>query len=361
MMHLKIQKRKKQKNKFDIVIMAGGLGTRMRPISNVLPKPLIPLKERPILDHIMSSFIQNGFKKFYLIINHHSRLIKSYFHSIKNQKSKIFFNEEKTPLGTAGGLKLLNKTKNIQKFFVVTNCDTIYNVDYDEIIKSHAKLSNSITVVVTKENHKIPYGVCKINNNKISSIQEKPKFTYYANTGLYVLNRKILKLIPKNKFFDMTELITIGIKHGFKVGAYKISLKKLDRLREMAKYEKVLYKDFLKFELFKMIRIIPKLDIKSDSLVKGVNLEGLRVLGRPELFAKKYYDEGADEIIYQDVVASLYGKNTLLDVIEKTAKKYFYTLTVGGGIRTKDDIIKLLRAGADKVSINSAAVKNQIL
>ena len=107
-----------------------------------------------------------------------------------------------------------------------------------------------------------------------------------------------------------------------------------------------------------MVRIIPRLDIKSDSLVKGVNLEGLRVLGRPEIFAKKYYEEGADEIIYQDVVASLYGKNTLLNVIEKTAKNIFIPLTVGGGIRTKDDIVKLLKAGADKVSVNSAAVKN---
>ena len=231
------EKRKRQKHKFDIVIMAGGLGTRMKPISNVLPKPLIPLKERPILDHIMSSFIQNGFKRFFLIINHHSRLIRSYFHSIKNQKSQIFFNEEKTPLGTAGGLKLLNR-KKISKNFFVTNCDTIYNVDYDEIIKSHTKLSNLITVVVTKENHKIPYGVCKIDNNKISSIKEKPKITYFANTGLYVLNSKVLNLIPKNKFFDMTELISKVIKNKMKVGAFKISPKNWTDLGEIARYEK---------------------------------------------------------------------------------------------------------------------------
>ncbi|MBH90522.1 MAG: imidazole glycerol phosphate synthase subunit HisF [Candidatus Marinimicrobia bacterium] len=107
-----------------------------------------------------------------------------------------------------------------------------------------------------------------------------------------------------------------------------------------------------------MFRVIPKLDIKGDSLVKGVNLEGLRVLGRPELFAKKYYDEGADEIIYQDMVASLYGKNTLFEIVEKTAKNILIPLSVGGGIRSIDDIIKLLKAGADKVCINSAAVKN---
>lgn len=105
-------------------------------------------------------------------------------------------------------------------------------------------------------------------------------------------------------------------------------------------------------------RIIPKLDIKNDSLVKGINLEGLRVLGSPASFAKKYYEEGADEIIYQDVVASLYGKNTLLDLVEKTAKNIFIPLTVGGGVRSNEDITKLLNAGADKISINSAAVHN---
>ena len=107
----------------------------------------------------------------------------------------------------------------------------------------------------------------------------------------------------------------------------------------------------------KHIRVIPRLDIKGPNLVKGIHLEGLRVLGKPERFAKLYYEQGADELIFQDTVASLYQRNSLTDIVEKTANEIFIPLTVGGGLRTLDDINEVLRAGADKVSINTAAVK----
>ena len=108
-------------------------------------------------------------------------------------------------------------------------------------------------------------------------------------------------------------------------------------------------------------RIIPRLDIKGPNLVKGMHLEGLRVLGKPEDFAKFYYENGADELIYQDVVASLYGRNSLHEVISKTAEKIFIPLTVGGGIKTVEDISNILRSGADKVCINTAAIKDPSL
>ncbi len=108
----------------------------------------------------------------------------------------------------------------------------------------------------------------------------------------------------------------------------------------------------------KYIRIIPRLDIKGPNLVKGIHLEGLRVLGKPEDFAKLYYEQGADELIYQDTVASLYQRNSLTDIITRTAEDIFIPITVGGGLRTLEDINKVLRAGADKVSINTAAIKN---
>jgi cyclase len=106
------------------------------------------------------------------------------------------------------------------------------------------------------------------------------------------------------------------------------------------------------------IRIIPRLDIKGPNLVKGIHLEGLRVLGKPEQFARFYYEQGADELLYMDVVASLYGRNSLLDMISRTAQDIFIPLTVGGGLRTLEDIRAVLRAGADKVSLNTAVIRS---
>ena len=104
------------------------------------------------------------------------------------------------------------------------------------------------------------------------------------------------------------------------------------------------------------VRIIPRLDIKGPNLVKGIHLEGLRVLGKPERFARYYYENGADELLYMDVVASLYQRNSLLDIVARTAREIFIPLTVGGGLRTLEDIRAALRAGADKVSLNTAAI-----
>ena len=109
------------------------------------------------------------------------------------------------------------------------------------------------------------------------------------------------------------------------------------------------------------LRIIPRLDIKGPNLVKGIHLEGLRVLGKPEHFAKYYYEQGADELFYQDVVASLYGRNSLHDIVSKTAKEIFIPLTVGGGIRNVENIASILRVGADKVSMNTAVISNPAL
>ncbi len=108
----------------------------------------------------------------------------------------------------------------------------------------------------------------------------------------------------------------------------------------------------------KTIRVIPRLDIKGPNLVKGIHLEGLRVLGKPSDFAKYYYEQGADELMFMDVVASLYERNSLHDIISETAKKIFIPITVGGGLRSISDIKEVLRVGADKVCLNTAVIKN---
>ena len=107
----------------------------------------------------------------------------------------------------------------------------------------------------------------------------------------------------------------------------------------------------------KKIRLIPRLDIKGPNLIKGIHLEGLRVMGDPQEFARRYYEQGADELLYVDVVASLYGRNSLHDIIERAARDVFVPLTVTGGVRSVDDVRKILRSGADKVGINTAATK----
>jgi cyclase len=107
----------------------------------------------------------------------------------------------------------------------------------------------------------------------------------------------------------------------------------------------------------KSVRLIARLDVKGENLIKGVHLEGLRVVGAPQEFAQRYYEEGADELIYMDIVASLYGRSNLVDIVRRTAHDVFIPLTVGGGIRSANDVSNLLHAGADKVAINTAAVR----
>lgn len=113
----------------------------------------------------------------------------------------------------------------------------------------------------------------------------------------------------------------------------------------------------MKNTLNKPIRLIARLDVKGENLIKGVHLEGLRVIGAPQEFAKRYYEQGADELIYMDIVASLYGRSNLIDIVRRTANDVFVPMTVGGGVRTVEDVGNLLRAGADKIAINTAAVR----
>lgn len=212
----------KNYNKNKVIIMAGGKGSRLRPFTNSLPKPLIPIGNKTALERIVDNFKDNGFNHFYFSINYKSKLIKAYIQELKQQKNiKINFIEEKFPLGTAGSLKLLNKS--IRNDFFVINCDSLIKVDFLNIINYHKLHNNFITVVVSMKNIEVPYGIFNIKKNgRFSKIIEKPNYKHLVNIGLYVINPKILKLIPKNKKFDFNELIYNAKKNKFKVGLFPI-------------------------------------------------------------------------------------------------------------------------------------------
>ena len=203
-----------------VVIMAGGKGTRLQPSTYILPKPLIPIQGKAIIEHIIVEFKKYGIQKYYVSLNYKSTLIKAFFSEL-DLDCKIKFLNENKPLGTAGSLKLLEKNK-IESFIVI-NCDTIIKTDFNEFLKFHKKNKNDISVIGSINRLAIPYGVCEIGKNqKLKKIEEKPKIDFLANTGCYLINKKILKLIPKNKYYDFTDLITSAIKKRYKVGLYPI-------------------------------------------------------------------------------------------------------------------------------------------
>lgn len=212
----------KQAKKINIpvVINAGGRGTRLEPFTKVLPKPLIPIGDYPIIEHIMQRFEAFGCKKFYSIVNYKKQLIKAYFKESDN-KYNITCIDENNPLGTAGGLSLLKGKINGNFFFV--NCDTLLISDYSEILDFHIKNNGALTLVCATKKIDIPFGVIKTNNrNEFHSIQEKPSYNFLTNIGFYIINEKVLKDIPNNKRIDMPEVIELEKKKGRKVFVYSV-------------------------------------------------------------------------------------------------------------------------------------------
>lgn len=211
--------RSKIKN-IPVVIMAGGKGTRMEPFTKILPKPLVPIHEKPIIEHIIESFISAGCNDFYLSVNYKSRILKAYFEEV-DSNYKINFVEEKEPLGTAGSLRLLDNKFDYP--FFVTNCDIIVKADYLSLYEFHKKGNYDVTVVASAKEYVIPYGTCELNKDgHLSHINEKPKYDFLINTGLYVLSPEILSLIPKDSFYHITHLIEDAKNKGKKVGVFPI-------------------------------------------------------------------------------------------------------------------------------------------
>ena len=203
-----------------VVIMAGGKGSRLEPFTNVLPKPLVPINEKPVIEHIIERFVKNRFYNFFITLNYKSKILKAYFQETK-PKFKLSFIDEPKPLGTAGGLSLLGS--KLKKPFIVTNCDTIIDVNFDDLINFHITNSNDVTLVVSSKEHIIPYGTCKLTKKGyLQKIIEKPKFDFFVNVGMYVLNPNLIKLIPKSKTYDMTDFIQLLKTKKKQIGVYPI-------------------------------------------------------------------------------------------------------------------------------------------
>lgn len=224
-------------SKIKVVVMAGGKGQRLDPITRIFPKPLVPIKDKTALENIIDSFSKFGVKKFFFVVNHKADLIKAYFKNKNLLGKRIQYLNETKPLGTAGGLeKLRGKVKGN---FVVTNCDVIFDFNFNKLIKTHVNNKNDLTLVTSNQISILPYGVCKINSqNELMKIQEKPKYKHLITTGLYILNSSVLNLIPKNKFLDMNQLIEISKNNKKRIGIFKISQKSWQDIGQLHEYKK---------------------------------------------------------------------------------------------------------------------------
>jgi NDP-sugar pyrophosphorylase family protein len=210
----------KKKLNIPVVIMAGGKGTRLDPFTRILPKPLVPIEDRPVIELIIDRFLEYGIDLFYISVNHKSRILKAYFEEC-NPNYRLRWIEEGEPLGTAGCLRFLSG--RISGPFFVCNCDTIVHLDCAEIFKYHCEKGNDITVVASCKRYDVPYGICETSKDgTLVQIREKPAFTFNVNIGLYLLNDSVLKYIPPGKHYSFVELLTTVKNNGGRVGVFRI-------------------------------------------------------------------------------------------------------------------------------------------
>lgn len=216
-----IENKNKSLKDVPIVIMAGGLGTRLYPYTKILPKPLIPIGDTPIIERIIDKFCLYGGKDFYLTVNYKKNMIKSYFNEL-DKDYFINYVEEDKPLGTGGSLSLLKG--KINKTFFVSNCDILIEADYESILKYHKEKGNKVTVISSVKNFQIPYGVFKLNENgNINEIVEKPVYTFLINTGMYVIEPDVINDIPEGEFYNLPDIVEEYMNNGVPVGVYPIS------------------------------------------------------------------------------------------------------------------------------------------
>jgi NDP-sugar pyrophosphorylase family protein len=205
-----------------VVIMAGGRGLRLKPLTNVIPKPLVPLGEKSIIEHIIDNFRNIGCAHFILSVNYKADLIRFHFQQLNIESIKLEFIEEKQPFGTAGSLKLLEG--KVHDTFFVTNCDILIDQDYRDVWDYHKNEKNELTLISSLKSYSIPYGTLQVGEGgKLLEINEKPTISYFINAGLYVVEPHLLKEIPENKFYNITDLIGTIQKRKGKIGVFPVS------------------------------------------------------------------------------------------------------------------------------------------
>lgn len=220
-----------------IVIMAGGKGTRLYPYTKILPKPLIPIGDIPISEHIINRFRRFGCRDFRLVVNYQKNMIKAYYNEI-DKDYNITYIDEDVPLGTGGGLSLLKG--QIPSTFILSNCDILINDDFVRIFRYHKERGNQITMICSLKNYRIPYGVVHMSEGgAIESMEEKPTVSFFTNTGCYIVEPEVLDSIPTNTEVGFPEVIENLRRDGAKVGVYPISetawmdMGQMDGLEEM--------------------------------------------------------------------------------------------------------------------------------
>jgi len=234
------QSESREKIDLPVVIMAGGKGTRLQPLTHVIPKPLIPLNEKTILESILDQFLEIGCKKFYMSVNYKYKMLKYYINNLDVKYDIDFFKEEK-PLGTIGSVSFLRDRINTP--FFVSNCDIIIDQDYRDVYEYHIENKNDITIVAAVKSYKIPYGVIETGENgTLLNISEKPDMFYMINTGVYILNPELIDRIPENQFYHITELIEKTNSSGGRVGCFPVSEKSWTDIGDWYEYLKLIGK-----------------------------------------------------------------------------------------------------------------------
>lgn len=205
----------------DAIIMAGGKGSRLMPLTKDVPKPLLNVGEKPIIEYNIDRLSDFGVKNVYLSVNYLAEQLKEYFGDGSNKGLNIQYIEESEPLGTLGAVsKVANEIAN--DYVLVMNSDLLTNVDFEEFFVDFIKSKVELSLVSIPYKVNVPYAVLETDDNKIKSFQEKPSYTYYTNGGIYLLKRETLKMIPENSFYNATDLIDELIKLNKDVGSYPL-------------------------------------------------------------------------------------------------------------------------------------------